>query len=97
MQFSLIQIWEHMGVPAMVVAAVLLAMGIASLAVLIERVVTLRLSRAASRRFAAAIGEDAAAGRISASDRLEGRRSLGPRLREVTEALREADAPEVSR
>lgn len=43
------------------------------------------------------LDEDAAAGRITASDRLEGRRSLGPRLREVTEALREADAPEVTR
>lgn len=43
------------------------------------------------------LDEDAAAGRITASDRLDGRRSLGPRLREVTEALREADALEVSR
>lgn len=43
------------------------------------------------------LDEDAAAGRITASDRLDGRRSLGPRLREVTEALREADALEVGR
>ena len=38
------------------------------------------------------LDEDAAAGRISATDRIEGRRALGPRLREVTEALRDADA-----
>ncbi|TAK78104.1 MAG: hypothetical protein EPO16_04245 [Dehalococcoidia bacterium] len=43
------------------------------------------------------LDEDAAAGRITAGDRLEGRRALGPRLREVTEALRQADALEVSR
>jgi len=34
------------------------------------------------------LDEDAATGRISATDRLDGRRALGPRLREVTEALR---------
>ena len=34
--------------------------------------------------------EDAEAGRISAEDRLAGRRALAPRLRAVTEALREA-------
>lgn len=37
------------------------------------------------------LDEDAAAGRISAADRVEGRRALGPRLREVTEALRALD------
>jgi hypothetical protein len=37
------------------------------------------------------LDEDADAGRISAEDRLAGRRALGPRLREVTEALRDAD------
>lgn len=36
------------------------------------------------------LDEDAAAGRITAEDRLDGRRALGPRLREVTEALRDA-------
>lgn len=38
------------------------------------------------------LDEDAAAGRITAEDRLAGRRALGPRLRDVTEALRDADA-----
>jgi len=38
------------------------------------------------------LDEDAAAGRISAEDRLVGRRALGPRLREVTEGLRDRDA-----
>lgn len=37
------------------------------------------------------LDDDAAAGRISAEDRVEGRRALGPRLREVTEALRALD------
>lgn len=37
------------------------------------------------------LDEDAEAGRITAEDRLAGRRALGPRLREATEALRESD------
>lgn len=40
------------------------------------------------------LDEDAAAGRISAADRLDGRRAVGPRLREVTQALRRLDADE---
>jgi hypothetical protein len=36
------------------------------------------------------LDEDSAAGRISPEDRLAGRRALAPRLRAVTEALREA-------
>ncbi len=35
------------------------------------------------------LDEDAEAGRISRQDRLEGRRALAPRLRAVTERLRE--------
>jgi hypothetical protein len=35
------------------------------------------------------LDDDAAAERISGADRLAGRRALGPRLREVTDALRE--------
>lgn len=34
------------------------------------------------------LDEDAAAGRISAEDRMRGRRALAPRLRSVTEELR---------
>lgn len=56
MQFSFAEIWGHMGVPALVIAAVLLIMGLASLTVVAERLITLRMSRAASRRFAGAIG-----------------------------------------
>ncbi|MGE0229154.1 MAG: hypothetical protein AB7I38_10595 [Dehalococcoidia bacterium] len=36
------------------------------------------------------LDDDAAAGRISADDRVRGRRALAPRLRGVTEALRDA-------
>ena len=36
------------------------------------------------------LDEDAEAGRISAEDRQSGRRELAPRLRNVTEALRQA-------
>ena len=36
------------------------------------------------------LDDDASAGRISAADRRDGRRALAPRLRAVSEALREA-------
>ncbi len=39
------------------------------------------------------IEEDALAGRITADDRTEARRALGPRLRQVTEALRDLGEP----
>lgn len=52
MSFSFMDIWQHMGVPALIVAAVLIIMGLASLTVFVERILTLRRSRAASRAFA---------------------------------------------
>ena len=56
MQFSLTEIFQHMGVPAMVVAAILVIMGLASLTVFVERIMTMRRSRAISRAFAATAG-----------------------------------------
>lgn len=56
MQFNIAEAWQHMGIPAIVVAAVLLVMGLASLTVFVERLVTLRRSGAASRRFAGTMG-----------------------------------------
>src|SRR5262252_2805113 len=53
MTFSLFGILGHMGVPAMVVGVILMIMGLASLTVFVERLMTLRRSRAASRAFAA--------------------------------------------
>ncbi len=53
MSFGWMEIWQHMGVPAMVIAGLLLSMGLASLTVFVERVFVLRRSRSASRRFAA--------------------------------------------
>ena len=58
MSFSFGEIWAHMGVPAMIIAGVLLTMGLASLTVFVERMFALRRSRQASRRFAAAVGAD---------------------------------------
>jgi biopolymer transport protein ExbB len=52
MSFSFLDIWQHMGVPAMIVAAILIVMGLASLTVFVERILTLRRSRAESRAFA---------------------------------------------
>ena len=64
MSFSLIEIWQSMGVPAKVVGALLLTMGLASLTVFIERVLTLRRSRTASKRFAAEVGDEVQAGHV---------------------------------
>lgn len=58
MQFSFGEIFQHMGVPAMVVAGLLFIMGLASLTVFAERVLTLRRSRGASRRFAVQAAAD---------------------------------------
>ena len=56
MGFSLGEMWGHMGVPAKVVFGILVVMGLASLTVFIERILTLRRSRRLSRRFAAESG-----------------------------------------
>lgn len=50
------EIWEHLGWPAIVVTSVLGIMGVASLAVFVERLWMLRRSRSASRAFAAGPG-----------------------------------------
>ena len=55
MSFGFLDIWQHMGVPAMIVAAILLVMGLSSLTVFVERILTLRRSRAESRAFAAKV------------------------------------------
>lgn len=64
MSFNWFEIWQHMGVPAMTIAAVLLVMGLASLTVFIERIVAMRRSQAASRRFAGAVAEKIASGDV---------------------------------
>jgi biopolymer transport protein ExbB len=66
MSFDLFEIFRHMGVAAMVVAAVLVVMGLASLTVFVERIIALRRSRAASRSFAAAVEEPMRSGDITA-------------------------------
>jgi biopolymer transport protein ExbB len=53
MQFSMADIWQHMGGPALAVASVLIIMGLASLTVFVERLITFQRSRAVSRRFGA--------------------------------------------
>jgi biopolymer transport protein ExbB len=64
MSFSFTEIWQHMGVPAMIVAGLLVVMGLASLTVFIERIITLRRSRAQSRTFAGAVAEAMQAGDV---------------------------------
>jgi biopolymer transport protein ExbB len=57
MGFSLNEMWSHMGWPALIVAAVLLIMGLASLTVFMERLLALRRSHRESRRFATETNE----------------------------------------
>jgi biopolymer transport protein ExbB/TolQ len=57
MTFSFAEMWHSMGLPAKIVGGFLLTMGLASLTVFIERLLAIRRSRAASRSFARAIGE----------------------------------------
>jgi biopolymer transport protein ExbB len=64
MQIGMAEIWQHMGIPAMVVALTLLLMGLASLTVFIERLISLSRSRAASKKFAAECGADIDAGKF---------------------------------
>lgn len=75
MGFDINEMLQHMGGPAIAVAAVLLLMGLASLTVFVERLLTLRISRSASRRFSNAVADDMNAGRfdavIAASDRFK--------------------------
>ena len=58
MTFSLMEMWNSMGLPAKVVGALLVTMGLASLTVFIERLIALRRSRAAGRRFAKELGAE---------------------------------------
>jgi biopolymer transport protein ExbB len=56
MGLSLSELWGNMGLPARIVFGVLVVMGLASLTVFIERIITLRRSRRASRQFVAESG-----------------------------------------
>src|SRR5689334_7174508 len=60
--FSLLEMWHTMGLPARIVAVLLACMGLTSLTVFIERILALRKSRGAARRFAAETTEDLHAG-----------------------------------
>src|SRR6185369_14642713 len=56
MGFSLSEMWGNMGLPARIVFGVLIVMRLASLTVFIERIISLRRSRKASRQFVAESG-----------------------------------------
>ena len=52
MGFSFAEMWAHMGLPAKIVGFLLVTMGLASLTVFIERIISLRRSRLSSKKFA---------------------------------------------
>lgn len=82
------EIWLHLGWPAIIVALVLVAMGIASLTVFVERLVALRRSRGASHAFVAATASTPLRPETLARVLEEaGRHSLGHLPRLVTSGL----------
>jgi len=85
MSFSYAEIWQHMGGPAMVIAGILLVMGLASLTVFLERMLTLTRARAASRAFAAAIGDRLRAGETAAPQAIEAIQAIQAILAEASE------------
>ena len=85
--FNWTEIWQHMGGPALGVAGILMVMGIASLTVFIERLLTLRRSRAASRTFAAAVGAQLPASAIDQVIAEAGRHEASPLARLVASGL----------
>src|SRR5262245_54904736 len=64
MTFSLTELLGHMGVPAKIVGAFLVIMGLSSLTVFIERLLALRRSRAAARKFVGEAADDLQAGAV---------------------------------
>ena len=66
MQVNFLEVWQHMGLPALIVAAVLFIMGLASLTVFVERLLTLWSSRRSSRRFSAKVAADMNSGNFDA-------------------------------
>jgi biopolymer transport protein ExbB len=64
MGFSWTDMASHMGAPALVVAIALACMGLGSLTVFFERLLTARRSSRASQAFAASVGADLHAGRL---------------------------------
>jgi biopolymer transport protein ExbB len=66
MTFGLSEMWHTMGLPAKIVGAFLLSMGLASLTAFIERLIALRRSRAESRQFATDAGEALKDGAVDA-------------------------------
>jgi biopolymer transport protein ExbB/TolQ len=57
MNINLVELWAEMGIPVRAVVLVLTLQAVASLAVAVDRLVLLVRSRAASRAFAAKVGE----------------------------------------
>jgi biopolymer transport protein ExbB len=85
--FSLFEMWNTMGVPARVVAVLLVCMGLASLTVFMERILALRKSRVAARKFAAETTDDLHAGHFEPVIEEAGKYPQGHLPRMVRSAL----------
>ncbi len=66
MGFSFSEMWQTMGLPAKVVGSFLVVLGLSSLTVFIERLIALRRSRSAARRFATEAASGLESGNLDA-------------------------------
>jgi len=96
MSLSLIELWGTMAWPARIVALSLLAMGMASLTVFVERVIALRRSRAASKQFAAEVGSKLKDGAVDRVIQVAASHSQGHLARLVNAGLTSYAQPDGS-
>ncbi|HSF18532.1 MAG TPA: MotA/TolQ/ExbB proton channel family protein [Vicinamibacteria bacterium] len=76
MQFSLLDIWQHMGLTARLVNFVMLIMSIYSLSVMIERFMTYRKAKKQSRAYAPKVAKLLKDGKIQDAIRLSGAKDV---------------------
>jgi biopolymer transport protein ExbB len=87
MEVNFIEVFQKMAGPAMAVAVVLFALGLASLTVFVERILTLWRSRAASRAFTRKAADDLNAGNFDAVISASGKYKRGHLARIVKTGL----------
>lgn len=87
MQFTLIELWGHMGLFARGIVIVLFIMSIASLVVAAERIIVLRRSKEESKAFAARIGKVLANGDLDAAAEAKSGKDIGYLGRVITAGL----------
>lgn len=94
MSFSLLHIWASMGLPSKVIAMFLLAMATMSLAVVVERHVTLLRGGAETRRFMQRLVPHLAGGEYAEAVKIASESKLSPFARIVKPIFTKVSAPD---